>query len=64
MSAETKQNAEDASSNLKRAEQYVKIAEKYASGTGDKSLSTKITKIKETVQQTHQEIDHKLSEGR
>ena len=62
MSAETKKDAEYASEFLKKGAEHLKTAEKYANASGDKTMTTKITKVKEATQEISKEIDHRISE--
>lgn len=63
MSAETKKQAQNTEYYLREAETYTKEAERSAQGTGDKQLIQKVTKIRESMQETRKEINEKLNNG-
>lgn len=63
MSAETKKQVQNTEYYLRQAEGELGNAERSAQGTGDKQLIQKVTKMKESVQETRKEINEKLNNG-
>lgn len=63
MSEQTKKNAKDTEYHLRNAEIYIGDAERTATGTGDKKLVERVTKIRKEISETRKELVEKLDKG-
>jgi hypothetical protein len=63
MSEQTKRIAQDTEYYLRKAENKLIAAEQSSKGVGDKSLTQKVNKLRESVHEVRKELDKKINNG-
>ena len=57
---EKKENAQNTEHYLRRAHENLSEAERYSKGTGDKNLIQKVTKLRQDVKETREDLNKKM----